>query len=126
MNKEKTRYHTEQGVIDILREFGYLETAEDGSVWFSTLGDKFLLDTQIDHKDIMNECDKIYRYLDNMGKDVYEACRNLEGTDAVKIVNAISEALNKKRTYRKGVLLGCCIGAVSASAIILLMRLLVR
>lgn len=124
MNKEKTRYHTEQGVIDILREFGYLETAEDGSVWFTKVGREYILEQQLDLKDIFTECNKTYRYLENMGKDIYTVCRSYENIDPVPILNVISDSLNKNRTFKRGMLYGAITGVFATVFLISILRLL--
>lgn len=120
------RNHTEQGVIDILHELGYIETTDDGGTWFTKAGSEYILERQLDLKDILTECYKTYRYLENMGKDVYTLCRNCENIDPVQILSVISDVLNKKRTYERGLLYGAIIGAVSTVLIISILRLLVQ
>lgn len=125
--KQKSlRHHTEQGVIDILHEFGYIETTDDGATWFTKAGSEYILDRQLDLKDILTECTKTYKYLERMGKDVYEVCRSHENGDAVQILNAVSDALHKKKTYRRGILLGIICGIVGTVVLISILRLHVQ
>lgn len=118
--------HTEQGVIDILHEFGYVETTEDGGTWFTKAGSEYILERQLDLKDILTECNKTYRYLENMGKDVYTLCRTYESIDLVQILSVISDALIKKKTCKRGALYGAILGAAATILLISILRLLVQ
>lgn len=119
------RNHTEQGVIDILHEFGYIETTDDGGTWFTKAGSEYILERQLCLKDVLTECNKTYRYLENMGKDVYTLCRNYEGIDPVKILSVISDALNKK-TDKRELLCGAFFGVAATLLLISILKLLVQ
>ena len=126
IKKTHPRNHTEQGVIDILHEFGYIETTDDGATWFTKAGGGYILDRQLDLKDILTECNKIYRYLDRMGGDVYEVCRNHESVVTTQILNAVSDAPSNSKTYKRGVFMGFIIGIAMTALLILILRLLVQ
>lgn len=120
------RNHTEQGVIDILYEFGYIETTDDGGTWFTKAGSEYILERQLDLKDILTECNKTYRYLENMGKDVYTLCRIYKGIDPVYILSVISDALNKKSTDKRKLVYGAIYGVAATVLLISILRLLVQ
>lgn len=61
-----------------------------------------------------------------MGKDVYTLCRIYEGIGPVQILSVISDALNKKRTYKRGLLYGAIYGVAATVLLILIMILLVQ
>lgn len=125
-NQKLPRNHTEQGIIDMLYEFGYIEATDDGSTWFTKGAEEYIIDRQLDLKDIHMECDKIYRYIENMGRDVYTMCRNDKSHDVAKIINAISEFVKHKKTYRRGILIGCVIGAVTITFLFLILKVIAQ
>lgn len=71
--KTPPRNHTEQGVIDALRDAGYIETTDENGTWFTSSGEQ-LIDRQIDLHIIENICIQIDR---NTQKLLYDVQNNL-------------------------------------------------
>lgn len=122
--KDPPSNHTERGVIDFLREFGYIETTPENGTWF-TKGWTENLSNQVDLRFIEQKCDKVYDYLRFMGNEVYRVCRKTEEDAPHEIFKAFTEALSKKWRYRRGLFLGFVAGFLTAILIWLIVQQLV-